>query len=60
MDDRVRGPDVRDDPRRRARGAYARAAPGADALQQFPGRHQDAPDGVPLVAARWPSPGNAG
>lgn len=49
MDDRVRGPDVRDDPRSRARGADARAAAGADTLQQLPGRHQDATNGVPLA-----------
>jgi hypothetical protein len=55
MDDRLRGPDVRHDPRRRARGASARAAAGADALQQLPGRHQDAPHGVPLAAAPCPA-----
>ena len=55
MDDRVRGPDVRHDPRRRARGASARAAAGPDALQQLPGRHQDAPHGVPLAAAPCPA-----
>jgi hypothetical protein len=56
MDDRLRGPDVRDDPRSRARGAVARAAAGAHPLQQLPGRHQDATNGVPLVyiaAACW-------
>jgi hypothetical protein len=50
MDGRLRGPDVRHHPRSRARGASARAAAGADALQQLPGRHQDAPNGVPLVS----------
>jgi hypothetical protein len=52
MDDRIRRADVRDDPRSRARGADARAASGADPLQQLPGRHQDAPTkAVPLVCS---------
>jgi hypothetical protein len=50
MDGRLRGPDVRHHPRSRARGASAHAAADADALQQLPGRHQDAHNGVPVVS----------
>lgn len=37
MDDPLRGPDVRDDPRRRARGSPARAEAGAQPLQPLLG-----------------------